>query len=318
MKPEYILSFDGIHEHSETADAEQRGRIGTALLSFLTLDLSSACHRLERSLNTGNPIRAEISLLYKKFASSHPFSALLFKSAFSSMENSDSVLRFLKALQSFQRMLYRVADNLFLDEETPLSSLQRLCILCCSDAATARQFGSLRDYVRTERRFFVSGKEIRPQFCTPEELEEPCEIQSRLCFVTDSFQAILLTEIQQMAEQNVILRKCANCGGLFIPYSGKTIYCDRRIPGLDKTCKEYAAKEKYQKKIASDEALSLFRRRSKTFSMRVLRSGNPDLEGQYALWKRHAEESLSRYQAGELSFSAYNSAISLPKIEKYP
>ena len=314
MKTEYSISFDGASEIAVAGDNETRGRIGTALLSYLSIDFTSVLLRVQRSISQEQFI-AELNRLQWEFNHIHAFPGMIIRS-FSENCTWQQLISLIKAMESFQRQLFSITEELFMQEDSPLSSLQRLAILCCQESSWNKIFDGLRDTVRTERRFYISEKEFHPSLCSQETLQSPCNIDSRLFFISDSLQPIYLTEVQQMAEQGVIVRKCENCGKLFLPYSGKAIYCDRIVPGTDKTCKEYAAKEKYQKKVATNEALTLYRRRSKTYSMRVLRSDSRAMCDDYQQWKIKSETALSRYYDGEISWDQLNRELALPEKKK--
>lgn len=51
-----------------------------------------------------------------------------------------------------------------------------------------------------------------------------------------------------------------------------TVYCDRFDSNAGKTCKEQAAKIRYEEKSAADEGRTLYQRHAKAYSMRVTRS----------------------------------------------
>ena len=55
-----------------------------------------------------------------------------------------------------------------------------------------------------------------------------------------SYAELMFLSVLALLEQNISIRRCACCGGYFIPKTKKmTLYCDRAIKG-GKTCKDLA------------------------------------------------------------------------------
>ena len=46
---------------------------------------------------------------------------------------------------------------------------------------------------------------------------------------SDDLGATLLTELLEMVEQGIELKKCEYCHRYFIPFSSKALYCDRSV-----------------------------------------------------------------------------------------
>ena len=87
----------------------------------------------------------------------------------------------------------------------------------------------------------------------------------------------------------------------------------RFLASLPWDAKELAAKEKYEKKIAANEGLSLYQRRNKTYAMRVSRSPAVYKDTEYQAWKAEAEIAVQRYVNGDLSLEALDIILELPK-----
>ena len=118
-----------------------------------------------------------------------------------------------------------------------------------------------------------------------------------------------------MAQHNIKLKKCAYCGSYFRPFFTRTVYCDRLVGETGKTCKELAAKEKYEKKIAADEGLSLYQRRNKAYAMRVSRTPEIYKDAEYQAWKTNAEVAVKQSVDGELSLGEIKSYLRLPNTK---
>ncbi|WP_449291114.1 DUF6076 domain-containing protein, partial [Oscillibacter ruminantium] len=183
------------------------------------------------------------------------------------------------------------------------------------DKLLAAKLTGLSEFMRVERRTYINGHEFEPILSPAQEIEPPRDITSRLFVGSDDLQAVLLTELEEMAQQNVRLKKCAYCGRYFQPFSRRTVYCDRLVGETGKSCKELAAKEKYEKKIAADEGLSLYQRRNKAYAMRVSRAPEIYKDAAYQAWKQAAEAAVKRYVAGELSLAGLTQILAIPNAK---
>lgn len=75
-------------------------------------------------------------------------------------------------------------------------------------------------------------------------------------------------------QENICIRKCANCGKYFIPVNRTDEkYCDNPSPqNLNKTCKEYGAKKIYRDKLNSNEVKKAHYTTSQFFRMKIKRA----------------------------------------------
>lgn len=204
----------------------------------------------------------------------------------------------------------QIIDEVLIAHSDNLICLQRLCMLQSRDKLLAAKFASLSDSMRVERRTYLNGRQFEPILSTAKEITN---ITSRLFVGSDDLQAVLLTELEEMAQHNIKLKKCAYYGSYFRPFSTRTVYCDRLVGETGKTCKELAAKEKYEKKIAADEGLSLYQRRNKAYAMRVSRAPEIYKDAEYQAWKATAEVAVKQYVDGKLSLDELKSYLSIPK-----
>ena len=107
------------------------------------------------------------------------------------------------------------------------------------------------------------------------------------------------------------LRKCACCGRLFVPASGKnTKYCDRVQPN-GKTCKQLGPAERHRRAAAADPVIEAFDRTKRKMYKRMERteasygvSSFPLDMRSYYEWLYSAEETRKQYLVGEISAEA--------------
>ena len=74
----------------------------------------------------------------------------------------------------------------------------------------------------------------------------PEKIESRLIFGSDDLRTVLMTELEEMAAQNILVKNVPLAAAILSP-SSKTVYCDRTVGETRKNLQELAAKEKYEK-----------------------------------------------------------------------
>jgi len=138
-------------------------------------------------------------------------------------------------------------------------------------------------------------------------------LESHIFMVAEELAPLLFEELEEMAEAGLHVRTCEYCGKYFVPFSSRTLYCDRLVGETGKTCKELAAREKYEQKIAEDEGRALFNRRCKAYAMRVHRDPTRFSEEEYHAWRDYAELSLKAYMQGKLSLELLKMVLELPE-----
>lgn len=90
--------------------------------------------------------------------------------------------------------------------------------------------------------------------------------------------SLLYNSLQYCVENKIKIIKCKNCGKYFVPQKrSDAIYCDRQAPqDSSKTCKEYGARQAWQKTLNENEAAGLYRKIYMSKQMLVKR--NPDIK----------------------------------------
>lgn len=318
MKALCCIGFDRKIEYIDTGDKIVEYPLGTALLTFLSTDFDRYLGQLtnENGKFTGSDSAEALkSQTVADLGDIHPFlGSVLLPITF----EADPLVwleRKLETLKKMQADLAHVVDAVLLMDAQKNTPLQRLCMLQSQETLLAARFTSLSDVMRVERRVYVNGRVFEPILSHVQEMPPPKTVTSHLLVGSDDLQAVLLTELQEMAAQNIKLKKCAYCGGYFQPFSIRTVYCDRLVGETGKTCKELAAKEKYEKKIAADEGLSLYQRRNKAYAMRVSRTPEIYKDADYQVWKATAEAALKRYVDGEITLEMLDESVKLPKVK---
>ena len=151
---------------------------------------------------------------------------------------------------------------------------------------------------------------LNPRWLIKDIVAEPLDVYEKL---GEADRLKRVTELLEMVEQGIELKKCEYCHRYFIPFSSKALYCDRSVGDTGKSCKELAVKEKHEKKIAADDGLKLIRQRIKTYDMRVRRTPAIYTDAAFQIWKAQAENARNRYVNGELTYEELAALTQLPK-----
>ncbi len=79
---------------------------------------------------------------------------------------------------------------------------------------------------------------------------------------TDDMYGNFMKTLLNLVSANIYINKCPNCGKYFVPVNrSDTVYCDRNAPqDQTKTCKEYGARQAWQKTLRESEVAGLCRK----------------------------------------------------------
>lgn len=113
-------------------------------------------------------------------------------------------------------------------------------------------------------------------------------------------------ELMQTALHKCNVKRCAYCGGWFIP-QGRTDskYCDRTAPDECQPCCEIGAFRNHTKRINDAPAYKAYIAAVKRMSKRKRQSGGLT-EAQYRNWTWQAEEKRDQCLSGEMNLSEFN------------
>lgn len=85
-------------------------------------------------------------------------------------------------------------------------------------------------------------------------------------------------------KNDVKFRKCKYCGKYFVPETGRMDYCERRIEGSSKTCRDLGCVKNYQAKAFNHEAAKVYNRAYKTMFSRLKSKRHPLTEPEFKAW----------------------------------
>ncbi len=315
MKALFCMSFGKKKEYIVNDVEFVEYQLGHALIIMLSTDISSFIRKLDHEFYSNYALQAAdiTEKAIEELKPIHPFFENITYPLFLESDPMLALHTRLTTIKEVQLELTPLVDAVFLDDGTDLSAMQRLCMFFEENRQEARFFGALSDVMRVERRIYVDGKAF--DFLSPDKSHEPISgnISNRQIVGSDDLKAVLMTEIAEMAQQNVRLRRCEYCHKYFRPFSSKSIYCDRLVGNTGKTCQEVAAKEKHTKKVAANEGRALYQRRNRAYAMRVSRTPEVYKDVDYQVWKATAKVALQQYTDGEITLEMLDVMIELPK-----
>jgi hypothetical protein len=101
--------------------------------------------------------------------------------------------------------------------------------------------------------------------------------------------ALIMLEFEHMALNNYYVRKCANCGGFFRPYSAAGVYCERIYGETGKTCKAVAPK--LNKEARMSEHGRIYQKYSNKYQMWYERQRRKKMTAaELAAWREAAKK----------------------------
>lgn len=108
-------------------------------------------------------------------------------------------------------------------------------------------------------------------------------------------------------KDEVVIRKCQNCGDYFLPRSrSDEIYCDKQLPN-GRTCKTVG----YDTKIKQDKVIYEYRKIYKTQNARKQRNKQKEnIDDRFKRWVIFAKAMLIKCQSGEIDLDEMIAAIS--------
>lgn len=309
MKAFYKMSFDELSNNMVILDC------GTGLVEehlwdfpilFLSTDFSAIASKLHDDKISDLQIQEDIKNI-------HPFFEFSVLPLAFEEDHRRWLIQWTEHMERIQKELEYMVDDIFLSCEKTSTILQCFCRYLAQNKLIAAKYSKVADQIKAETLYYIGGTEFSPQLYAWEKYDSTEQIKSYLMLGTDDMEAALFLMIQRLAERNIELRRCEFCGKYFHPFSVRTVYCDRKNPETGKTCKEQAAKIKYEEKIAADEGRTLYQRRTKTYSMRVARSPAVYKKSDYLIWKNKASDALEAYTAGKLSYEQLDVILALPE-----
>lgn len=123
--------------------------------------------------------------------------------------------------------------------------------------------------------------------------ENNIEVQE--VFELDNSEDQIRFEIFKVIQNNFVIKKCNNCGKLFIPLKSDKIYCDNLYLNTGKTCSEIGANKKHQEKMSSSLILKEYQREYKRMYGLHYNNIKRFTEAKFKKWSKEARELRGKY-----------------------
>lgn len=114
-------------------------------------------------------------------------------------------------------------------------------------------------------------------------------------FELDNSEDQIRFEIFKVIQNNFVIKKCNNCGKLFIPLKSDKIYCDNLYSNTGKTCSEIGANKKHQEKMLSSLILKEYQREYKRMYGLHYNNIKRFTEAKFKKWSKEARELRTKY-----------------------
>lgn len=308
----YCFSFGPKKEYVETDFRPVEYQLGTALITFLSTDFGPLRAKLQER-QTPMMENQAITEVKNRLIAAHPFLERFVQSLFFEENLADTLDERLEGFEKLQKELSSFVDAVLLADRSGLNTKQRLALYMSRDFQIATKIAGLNQKMYVERKMYINERNYDPVLIADRITEPPRSVRFARIEGSDDLAATLLTELLEMVEQGIELKKCEYCHRYFIPFSSKALYCNRSVGDTGKSCKELAVKEKHEKKVAADDGLKLIRQRIKTYDMRVRRTPAIYTDAAFQIWKAQAEDARNRYVNGDLTYEELDALTQLPK-----
>ncbi|NMB96676.1 MAG: hypothetical protein GYA02_08705 [Clostridiaceae bacterium] len=137
-------------------------------------------------------------------------------------------------------------------------------------------------------------------------------------YVTNIEETLYLEFIHLLTKE-ITLRKCKNCDRYFIGInrSKNLLYCNRKIPGSNKTCENVGSMNVYRENTQKNPILDIWRKaKDKNRKRKEWEAITPT---EYKNWVFYGEKIKNKAEKGEISFSEFEKIMNydIPETKKW-
>lgn len=128
--------------------------------------------------------------------------------------------------------------------------------------------------------------------------QENIEVQE--VYELDSAEEQIRFELFKVIQNNIIIKKCTNCGQLFIPDKTDQLYCTNLYNDTEKTCKELGALIKRNEKVKDSKILKEYNREYKRMYGIHYNHNKEFKEKKFKEWSKEARKLVDKYADDEI------------------
>lgn len=290
----YMMDMSPRQEELGDEERLERAPLGTFLLSFLDQEwqgLADEAMELRRRAYLMEQAQRGFDSLRRRFQGAHPLFRQELDRLSASADSLYALGQWAGEMARFHPLLYAAVERV-LDRDTGDGG---------ADGRYRALLSEIGELSRLAERFH-EGVSVRYHMGAG---------GGKLCYGAKDLRILLYLSFEYMVSQGTAFRRCLNCGRYFIPFSVHTCYCDRPA-GEGKTCKSYAAKANYSKRLQADEGRSFYVKQNNAYQMRVRRSPELYPQEEYRLWQTRVRSLLEQLDRGEVSWEAFQEQAKLP------
>lgn len=144
-------------------------------------------------------------------------------------------------------------------------------------------------------------------------ITEPPEIVE--LYEINTIKDLLRFEFLKMVENDILIKKCKNCGHFFIPKRrADAEYCDRIFRGTGKMCSEVGAMRRYEKKVAEDPVWTAYKKAYRRLNSRT--RAKKMTQSEFLKWSEQASKKRDECLEGKLPFDDYIAWLEQSRVRK--
>ena len=128
--------------------------------------------------------------------------------------------------------------------------------------------------------------------------EKNIEVQE--IYELDNSEDQIRFELFKVIQNNFVIKKCTNCGKLFIPLKTDKQYCDNLYLNTGKSCGEIGATKKHKEKVSDSLILKGFQREYKRMYGLHYNNSKKFTETKFKKWSKKARELRDKYTDDKL------------------
>lgn len=125
-------------------------------------------------------------------------------------------------------------------------------------------------------------------------------IEVKEVYELDNAEEQIRFELFKVIQNNIIIKKCANCGELFVPDKTDQIYCNNLYKDTGKTCKEIGALNKRKEKVENSKILKEYNREYKRMYGLHYNHQKEFKEKKFKEWSLKARELKKNYNDSQV------------------
>ena len=311
----YYINFKDKTEYAKHENQFVRYPIGTLLFAVTDVDwqtLAQDISAARRSAFNIEQAQRSFGTLEEQFSDAHVF---LRRDLARLNKNSDVLYAAYQWAVEYGRLKDELTHLIteVLDIEgthNELTVLQRYFLVNRTDESAHRFKQRMHEQLKVFQ-CMMCGEDEDAISPTPERIAR-LDVQAAICYASDDLRTLVFMEFEYMVTENYAVRKCDNCGKYFLPFSVVARYCDRLYQG-GKSCKDYAVREKYNRKLQENDAKAFYVKNNNAYQMRVRRAPAQYSAEEYHRWKQTAREALEQLAQGEMTEAEFREVAALPK-----